>query len=97
MSFVLDCKNRNFFLYVDGWNGILLYLCRRYSVPKGSIGNRVRIPYSSRCCMLFKLAIMPLKTNTFREGGPEKRSKSEDLPYVMKRCFRDKSRRSLYK
>ena len=48
----------------------------------GLIGNRVRIPDSSRCCKLFALAIMPLKTNHFREGGPAQGSESEDLPPV---------------
>ncbi len=43
----------------------MLYLCRRYAVPKGSKGNQVQILDSSRCCKLFTLSTMPLKTMFF--------------------------------
>ena len=75
----------------------MLYICSRYAVPKGSIGNRVRIPDSSRCCMLFKLANMSLKTNVFREGGPPKGVSQKTCRVSLKRSFRDKSWLSLIK
>ena len=50
----------------------MLYLCRRYAVPRGSIGNRVQIPDSSRCCKLFTLVTMPLKTWSFGKAVSQK-------------------------
>ena len=45
--------------------------------------------------MLFALAIMPLKTNHFREGGPLKGVSQKTCRVSLKRSFRDKSWRSL--
>jgi hypothetical protein len=67
------------------------YLCRRQAVPQGSIGNRVEIPDSSRCCKLFNMATTPLKTNTFREGGQFKGVSQKTCRLSLKRSFRDKS------
>ena len=45
--------------------------------------------------MLFKLAITPLKTNTFREGGQPQGVSQKTCRLSLKRSFRDKSWRSL--
>ncbi len=66
--------------------------CNRFQVPEeGPTGNRVRIPDSSRCCKLFKLVTMPLKTKVFREGGQTKGVSQKTCRLSLKRSFRDKS------
>ena len=58
-------KNSNFFLMETCLIEKLLIFAADKRCPQGSIGNRVQIPNSSRCCKLFTLAIMPLKTILF--------------------------------
>ena len=53
-----------------------------------SIGNRVRIPYSSRCCVGYNACHDVTESHVFREGG-KKRPQSEDLPQVAKQGFRE--------
>ena len=63
---------------------------QRYLVPNGSIGNRVEIPDSSRCCKLLMLVIMPLIINDFGKAARIKervRRPATD----RKQSFRDKS------
>ena len=65
------------------------YFCRRFVVSLAdSIGNRVRIPYSSRCCDGQSPATVPLKTKSFGKAA-EARPQSEDLPQVAKQGFRE--------
>ena len=53
-----------------------------------SIGNRVRIPDSSRCCDGQSPATVPLKTKSFGKAA-NARPQSEDLPQVAKQGFRE--------
>ncbi len=54
---------------------LFCYFCHRFVVsPADSIGNRVQIPDSSRCCVGQSLAIMSLKATSFREGGKDEAS-----------------------
>ena len=65
------------------------YFCSRFVVSLAdSIGNRVRIPDSSRCCDGQSPATKPLKTKSFGKAA-EARLQSEDLPQVAKQGFRE--------
>lgn len=59
-----------------------MYFCNRFQVPvKGSIGNRVKAPDSSRCCKLSQRLQMSLFIPYKREDAGV-RSESEDLPDI---------------
>lgn len=56
-----------------------MYFCSDFGVRKDSIGNRVRIPDSSRCCKLSQRLQQSLFIlNEWEDANV--RSKSEDLP-----------------
>ena len=69
--------------------GFFPYFCSRFVVSfADSIGNRVRIPDSSRCCVGYNACHDVTESHVFREGG-KKRPQSEDLPQVAKQGFRE--------